>query len=242
MKSDWFRRAAPAAANAPTSAPTDRRPDKLPAMDSSVEAVLREYDQRAETEMQRMRGLAPGEFMSHLDEFLLPVGPATGQLMNLLIKESKAKSILEVGTSYGYSTVWLAEAARANAGKVTTLDLAANKQAHARGALERAGLADFVEFRLGDARDSIAALEGPFEFVLIDLWKDLYIPCFDLLHGKLASGAIVVADNMISPEFSRADAERYRKHVRAQADMQSVLLHVGSGIELSRYTRGLTIA
>jgi hypothetical protein len=51
----------------------------------------------------------------------------------------------------------------------------------------------------------------------------------------------VVADNMIFPEFSRADAELYRKHVRGKADMQSVLLPVGSGIELSRCTRGLEL-
>jgi len=75
--------------------------------------------------------------------------------------------------------------------------------------------------------------------VLLDLWKDLYVPCFDLFYPKLGSGAMVVADNMIFPEFSRRDAEDYRRHVRAKADLQSVLLPVGSGIEVSRCTRGL---
>ncbi len=96
-----------------------------------------------------------------------------------------------------------------------------------------------VEFKLGDARESIAALSGPFDFVLLDLWKDLYIPCFDLFYPKLGSGAMIVADNMLFPEFSRADAAEYRNHVRAKTDVQSVLLPVGSGIELSRCTRGL---
>ena len=66
--------------------------------------------------------------MQHIDEFLLPVGPATGQLMNILIKEAKAKTILEIGTSHGYSTVWLAEAARATGGKVITLDVHAGNR------------------------------------------------------------------------------------------------------------------
>jgi predicted O-methyltransferase YrrM len=210
-------------------------------MDSAIENVLRKYDERSAAEMKRIRDMPPAEMMKHIDEFLLPVGPATGQLMNILIKEAKAQTILEIGTSHGYSTVWLAEAARASGGKVTTLDVHAGKQQYARNALSEAGLASVVEFKLGDARESIAALPGPIDFVLLDLWKDLYIPCFDLLYPKLRSGAIVVADNMLFPEFSRADAEIYRSHVRAKADIQSVLLPVGSGIELSRYTRGLEL-
>ena len=54
---------------------------------------------------------------------------------------------------------------------------------------------------------SIATLSGPIDFVLLDLWKDFYIPCFDLFYPKLGGGAMVVADNMIFPEFSRRDAE-----------------------------------
>lgn len=210
-------------------------------MDNAIETVLREYDQRAEAEMKRMQSLPPAEMMQHIDEFLLPVGPATGQLMNILIKQAKPKSILEIGTSHGYSTIWLAEAARATGSKVITLDVHAGKQEYARNALSQAGLASFVEFKLGDARESIATLPGPIDFVLLDLWKDLYIPCFERFYPKLGSGAVVVADNMIFPEFSRVDAELYRKHVRGKADIQSVLLPVGSGIELSRCTRGLDL-
>ena len=150
-------------------------------------------------EMKRMQALGPAGMMQHIDEFLLPVGPATGQLMNILIKEAKATTILEIGTSHGYSTVWLAEAARATGGKVITLDVHAGKQEYARKALGKAGLASLVEFKLGDARESIAALPGPIDFVLLDLWKDLYIPCFELFYPKLGSGAMVVADNMLFP-------------------------------------------
>src|SRR5271167_4155051 len=198
-------------------------------MDSAIETVLSEYDERSAAEVKRMQELPPAEMMKHIDEFLLPVGPATGQLMNILIKEAKAKTILEIGTSHGYSTVWLAEAARATGGKVITLDVHAGKQEYARNALGKAGLVNLVEFKLGDARQSIAALTGPIDFVLLDLWTDLYIPCFELFYPKLGTGAMVVADNMIFPEFSRADAELYRKHVRGKAYMQSVLLPVGSG-------------
>ncbi len=208
-------------------------------MDSAIETVLREYEQRAEGEMKKMLEIGPVEMVKRIDDFLLPVGPSTGQLMSILIKEAKSHTILEIGTSYGYSTIWLAEAARTTGGKVTTLDVHAGKQEYARNALNNAGLAGFVEFKLGDARETIAALGGSIDFVLLDLWKDLYIPCFDLFYPKLSAGAMVVADNMLFPEFSRDDAEKYRKYVRARPDIQSVLLPVGSGIELSRSIRGL---
>jgi hypothetical protein len=92
-------------------------------VDSAIEAVLRRYEERAAAETKRTQELPPAEFTKHIDEFLLAVGPATGQLMNLLIKEAKARTILELGTSHGYSTVWLAEAARATGGKVISMDV-----------------------------------------------------------------------------------------------------------------------
>lgn len=208
-------------------------------MDHAVENILREYEKRSDAETERNRNMDDREFFKHRDEFLLSVGPATGQLLNLLARQSGAKTILEVGSSFGYSTVWLAEAARANGGRLITLEAIAEKQEYARVQIQKAGLTGFVDFRLGDARDSLAKLEGTVDFVLLDLWKDLYIACFDLFYPRLGPGALVVADNMLYPESALTHAMNYRKHVRIKRDMQSVLLPVGSGLELSRCTRGL---
>jgi predicted O-methyltransferase YrrM len=208
-------------------------------MDQAVESILREYEKRSDAETERNRTMDDKEFFRHRDEFLLSVGPATGQLLNLLAKQSKAKTILEVGSSFGYSTVWLAEAARANGGKLITLEAMAEKQAYARDQIQKAGLSEFVDFRLGDARDSLSKIEISIDFVLLDLWKDLYIACFDLFYPRLSPGALVVADNMLYPESALTHAMNYRKHVRIKRDMQSVLVPVGSGLELSRCTRGL---
>ena len=71
--------------------------------------------------------------------------------------------------------------------------------------------------------------------MLLDLWKDLYVASFDAIHPKLADGALIVADNMIYPERARTDANAYRERVRAAAEMTSVLLPIGSGLEVSRY-------
>ena len=94
-------------------------------MDRAIEAVLQEYQKRAEAENERLHVLPFEELNKRLDEFLLAIGPATGQVLNILIKEAGSKTILELGTSYGYSTVWLAEAARETGGKVISLDLVA---------------------------------------------------------------------------------------------------------------------
>jgi predicted O-methyltransferase YrrM len=201
-------------------------------MDPAIEKVLHEFEARSARESDQMRGMPDME--RHIDEFLLSVGPATGQLINLLAKEAGAEVILEVGSSYGYSTIWLAEAARESGGKVISLEIHPKKQQQARAAVEQAGLERVVDFRLGDARDSIAKMNERVDFVLLDLWKDLYIPCFDLFYPKLRPGALVVADNMIEPESVRAYAEAYRRHIRTKPFIESVLLPVGSGLELSR--------
>jgi predicted O-methyltransferase YrrM len=204
-------------------------------IDAAVSAVLADYEARAEREEVLWDTLGPEEAGRRIDEMLLPVGRATGTLLNLLAREAGARRILEVGSSFGYSTVWLAEAARAVHGKVISLELKRAKTEYATAQLARAGLADFVEFRVADALESLAALAGPFDLVLIDLWKNLYVPVFELLHPKLAPGALVVADNMIEPASARPHAQAYRHAVQAARDMTSVLLPVGNGIELSRY-------
>ena len=202
-------------------------------MDERVAEVVAEYDKRYREESVLIESLSPDELRDRRDDFLIPVGHEVGRFLHDLATAAKAKLIIEFGTSYGYSALWLALAARATGGRLISLDVAADKQAFARDQLERAGLASYVEFKLGDARETAAALDGPFDLVLIDLWKDLYVPCFDAVRPKLASPAFVIADNMIYPPQSHSDAERYRTHIASRVT-QSVLLPLGNGIEVSR--------
>jgi predicted O-methyltransferase YrrM len=204
-------------------------------MDSKVKTVLAHYDQRAAKELALMQELSPDELMRRVDEFLISIGPDTGTMLNILVKSLRARTILEIGTSYGDSTVFLAEAARANNAKVISVDISADKQRYAHEQLTAAGLDSFVDFLTGDAREVIASFTASLDFVLIDLWKDLYIPCFDLVYPRLSEGALVAADNVLYPEFFRDEMAAYRRHVKRQSGIESILLPVGSGIELSRY-------
>ena len=204
----------------------------MPLIDPAIERVLAEFERRAEDEQRRT--LAPGAPGTNLDDLLLSVGREAGTLLYLLASGAQSRRILELGTSYGYSTVWLAAAARATGGKVMSLELRDFKIEHARQALTRAGLSTRVEFHAGDCLETLKNLPGPFDFVLLDVWKDLYLPCFELIHPKLAPGAIIAADNMLLPEVVRPQAEAYRARVRAAGDLDSVLLDIGNGVEISR--------
>jgi predicted O-methyltransferase YrrM len=203
----------------------------MPLVDPVIERVLADFERRAEEEQRRTNFGAPG---TNLDDLLLSVGREAGILLYLLCTGAQSRRILELGTSYGYSTVWLGAAARATGGKVQSLELREFKIEAARQALTRAGLSSRVEFHAGDCLETLKQLPGPFDFVLLDVWKDLYLPCFELVHPKLAPNGVIVADNMLLPEAVRPQAEAYRARVRAAGDMDSVLVEVGNGIEISR--------
>lgn len=203
-------------------------------MNPAIEAILDEYDERSRREWSGVADPAAPALAEGRDRMLLSVGRAAGQFLNLLARESKAQRILEIGTSYGYSTLWLAEAAQATGGKVVSLDVAAYKQDYAAAQLERVGLRGAVEFHSGDALKVIPTLEGSFDLVLMDLWKDVYVACLKAVVPKLAPGATVIADNMLQPVQDKPHALDYRRAVRAVPGMSSVLLPIGQGLEVSR--------
>ena len=116
------------------------------------------------------------------------------------------------------------------------MELQDYKSAYARDMATKAGLADHIDFKVGDAVAMIGAMPAGIDFVLVDLWKDLYEPCLDAFYPKLNPGAIIVADNMTFP--GGEDVVRYGRAVRAKPGMTSVLLPVGSGLEVSQYEPG----
>ncbi|WP_299843892.1 O-methyltransferase [uncultured Jannaschia sp.] len=203
-------------------------------MDSAMAEVLDEYHDliRAERADRDEQSRAPRDRSS----LHLAVGPQTGQLINILAASLPAPRILELGTSFGYSTLWLADAARSAGGRILTMELVPEKSARAAMMIGRAGLSEFVDFRVGDARELIAKVSGPVDFVLMDLWKDLYVPCLDLIHPRLAPGAVVVADNMLRPGGPLM--QQYADAIRAKGDMESILVPVGTGLEISRFKPG----
>ncbi|MFT8897725.1 MAG: class I SAM-dependent methyltransferase [Acetobacter sp.] len=202
-------------------------------MDEKITTVLDLYHARMQEERSRPREEPPGGRDGGQDQRMRAIGPDTGRLMNILARSLSTPTILELGTSFGYSGIWLSEAARATGGKLITMELHDYKSAYARDMAEKAGLADWIDFRVGDAVSMIGDLTQKVDFVFVDLWKDLYVPCLEAFYPRLNPGAIIVADNMIRP--GTEDVKRYGRAIRALPGISSVLLPVGTGIEVSRF-------
>ncbi len=201
-------------------------------MDSRLQSVFDLYQRRRDEERARGHG-APMVDEEGREQRMLAIGSQAGTLLNILARSLQAPRILELGTSFGYSGLWLADGARASGGHVVSIEVAEHKSRYARERAQEAGLSEWIDHRIGDAVGMIAELEGPFDLVFVDLWKDLYLPCLEAFAPKLAPGAIVIADNMIRPGSDGIKA--YADRIRDMDGMTSVLLPVGSGMEVSRY-------
>jgi predicted O-methyltransferase YrrM len=143
-------------------------------------------------------------FYSRLKDFPLAVSRQTGVLLYMLARGCRARNIVEFGTSFGISTLYLAAALRDNGGgQLITSEFEPSKVIRARENLTAAGLIDLVEFREGDALKTLSAgLPETVDLVLLDGAKSLYSEILNLVESRLRPGAFVVADNTdYSPEY-----------------------------------------
>jgi predicted O-methyltransferase YrrM len=144
------------------------------------------------------------DFYGRLKDLWLPVSRETGVLLYMLARSSKARTIVEFGTSFGISTLHLAAALRDNGGgRLITSEFEPSKVARAREHLTAGGLIDLVEMRQGDALVTLSTdLPGTIDLVLLDGAKALYPEILGLVESRLRPGALIVADNAdYSPEY-----------------------------------------
>jgi predicted O-methyltransferase YrrM len=201
--------------------------------DNDVAAVFAEYEARHSTEVEQMRALPSGHMQTRRDEFLLPIGAEAGWFLHSLVIGRKPRRIMELGTSFGYSTLFLADAARSCGATVTSIDVDGAKQDYASRMMKKAGIGDCVEFRCGDVLDVLADDPGPFDLILLDIWKDMYVAAFEAVYPKLSDEGIIATDNMIYPASARGDARDLRAAIASKPDLQSTLLPIGQGVELT---------
>ncbi len=126
------------------------------------------------------------------------VPPVDGRFLYDLVLERGYKRGLEIGTSNGYSTLWLGLAFRRTGGQIVTLEIDTERAAEARKHFLQAGLVDLVQLRVGDAFQEIPKLEGTFDFVFIDAWKQDYKKFLDLVYPRVSKGGVVTAHNVLS--------------------------------------------
>jgi predicted O-methyltransferase YrrM len=152
------------------------------------------------------------DFYGRMKDLWLPVSRQTGELLYMLARSTDARTIVEFGTSFGLSTLYLAAALRDNGGgRLISSEFEVSKVARARQNLVEGGLADLVEIREGDALETLSAdLPDNIDLLLLDGAKSLYPEVLALVEGRLRPGALVIADD--------ADyCPQYLDHVRSPA-------------------------
>jgi len=160
----------------------------------------------------------------------ISIPPETGKFLYVLVRAARPKRILEVGMFHGYSTLWMGLAARAVGATITTLELDPEKVAVAKQNFARAGLTDVISVLVGDGRQTLAGLTGPYDFAFLDAAKEDYATYFDLIYPRLSPGGVLVADNAIS---HGEHLTAYFAKVRNHPNLVSVLVPIGTGEELT---------
>jgi predicted O-methyltransferase YrrM len=156
------------------------------------------------------------------------VSVETGRFLMVTARAINARAVLEVGSSNGLSTIWLALAMRSTGGYVTGTEILPNRVDEANTHLAEAGLSDHGVVILGDARKTVPTLEGPLDLVFVDAEKDDYVDHFEAAFPLLRSGGLVLADNVTSHDISS-----YQALLRERDDVETVTLPLDRGIEFT---------
>jgi caffeoyl-CoA O-methyltransferase len=176
------------------------------------------------------------------DAHVMMVGPLEGRFLEMLVFMHQPKLVLEIGTFTGYSSISMA-AALPPGGRIVTCDVDERSNEVARRYAASAGVADRIDFRLGPALDSIATLDGPFDFVFIDADKPNYVNYYEAVVPKLSARGLIAADNTLwsgrvaDPEADDDHTQAikdFNDHVAADERVVCVQTTVRDGVTLIR--------
>ena len=164
---------------------------------------------------------------------MLNLEPETAQLLHILIRSSHRTRLLEIGTSNGYSTIWLAWAMSRTGGHVISIDRDADKEAQAEENLRRTGLWELVDLKCGDATEIVAGLPGPFDSVFFDADRYSAPAQLSLLMPKLTLDVFLLADNVLSHPTEIAG---YLKALEALPQFDRLIVPIGKGLSIAYRT------
>lgn len=197
----------------------------------AVSDVLARLEKRSELERRRMVDTSP-------EDRMLAITEDTGRFYSILLRASRAKRVLEIGTSTGYSALWFADAVRGNGegAEVVTIEQNPSKIKRARENFEEAGVSDMITVVRGSALGILDGMAGSgerFDFAFIDADKENCAGYFDRIFGMLDAGGIVGTDNMLHPQRYRGMMGRFADHIRTHSNARTVTLDIGNGQELT---------
>ncbi len=190
-------------------------------MDSSLRALLQELE-----EAGRQNDASEQERRNKM----LNLEPETAHLLSILVRTGRRQHLLEIGTSNGYSTIWLAWATHACGGHVTSIDREQHKQQLADANLRRAGLRQYVDLICGDATEVVANISGPFDCVFFDADRFSAPAQLKLLLPKLTPDAFILADNALSHPQEIAE---YLTTLDTLQVFDSLVVPIGKGLSVA---------
>jgi caffeoyl-CoA O-methyltransferase len=159
------------------------------------------------------------------------VPPQDGRLLQILVRLTQARSVLEVGTSDGVSAIWMALGLKDTGGKLITLEIDPGRAGLARENFRKAGLEDRIRLIEGDALKTLPTLKETFNLVFLDAAKEQYKQYLDLIYAQIAPGGVIVAHNAILHAAAMKD---YLDYVQDTPDLDTVILKTGEdGVALS---------
>ena len=161
------------------------------------------------------------------------IAPENGQFLSILIQSIKAQNVLEVGTSNGYSAIWIAAALQKTGGRLITLEFDPTRAAAAETYLQEVGLDEIVEVRVGNALDEIPKCEATFDLVFLDAEKNEYRRYLELVLPNIRSGGLIVADDTVTMRNEMPD---YIEYVFNTPKLHSVDIPLDDGVILSYKT------
>lgn len=151
------------------------------------------------------------EKASFYDDKYIPIHPMQGTFLYMQARAVKAMNILEFGTSFGISTIYLGKAAKDNGGQVISTEYLSHKVKIATENIRKAGLSDHIRVIEGDALETLKDLDIQWDMVLLDGWPDLVFPVFKIIEPCLRKGAIIIVDDVAGFKPSMQD---YLDYVR----------------------------
>jgi len=190
-------------------------------MEESLCKLLRELEEKGRENDARM---------SERPRMMLNLDPRSAQLLSILVRAGGVTRAVEIGTSNGYSTIWIAWSIAPAGGRIVSVDRNPDKHVLARENLSRANLLDRVELRTGDAAEIVRQLSGPFDLVFLDADRRKFPEIVHILLPRLAPKVLLIADNVLShPE----EIAEYLKLVSGLPDFQHTTVPVGKGLSIA---------
>jgi caffeoyl-CoA O-methyltransferase len=190
-----------------------------------------------------------GEVVVPRSEMMLAITLDTGTFFNITLKAMRAKRILEIGTSYGYSTLWFAEALTQISEvsntrpekSIITIEMDHSKVERANKNFDEAGIKNIIDLKEGQAGDILSEIsknylkeeDRLFDFVFFDADKENLRHYFDIVLPMVRVGGIIATDNILYPEEYRSMMTNYTNYIKNKPNIQSMMIPIGNGEELT---------